>query len=131
MVPDKLTYVSSAGVAMRTCSAAGTDLTDEEIKWLSALPDAAFELKATVECELEEEHAGPHCGLAQSDDRDYDDQTNYWIRWSAGYRKWTHEPSCAFEDEQTELSCLLPAGHEGGHDFGPPADLNDEDDLED
>lgn len=101
---------------MPECTA-DTDLTLEETDRLSALPDAAYEVKSTVECELEEGHAGPHYGLAQSDDRGADDSTNWWLWWSDGVRGWSHEPCCYIENTATAELCVLPKGHQGSHVF--------------
>lgn len=102
---------------MRECTA-DADLSADEISRLNALPDAAHVVNPTVECELEEGHAGPHHGLAQSDNRSADDTTNWWLRWSDGVREWTHEPCCYIENAETAELCMIPKGHEGAHVFG-------------
>lgn len=104
---------------MRQCTA-DADLTDDEINHLNALPNAANEIEASysVECELQDGHTGPHQGLAQSDTRSTDDSINWWLRWAAGVREWTHEPCCYVENAETAELCMIPAGHEGPHAFG-------------
>lgn len=101
---------------MRECTA-DADLAPEEIEYLNALPDAAHQAPQVVSCELKEGHAGPHQGLAQSDDRGQHDYTNWWLRWSAAGREWTHEPCCYLGRETTAELCMLPEGHEGAHAF--------------
>lgn len=96
------------------CQAETMKLTADEVVRLEGLPDAAFEVRAEIPCELEAGHAGPHVGLGQSQDHGGDDQTNWWMRWAeGGVREWTHEPACPVESGDEE--CLLPSGHAGVH----------------
>ena len=99
---------------MRFCEAEAMELTPEEIKHLEQLPDAANRVDPEVECMLEDGHTGAHVALGQSQDFEWDKQTNWWLRWTdAGGREWTHEPVCSAESGDD--MCLLPTGHEGGH----------------
>lgn len=101
---------------MSECRTEGIELTPEEVERLTELPDAAHEVKGHLLCELEDGHAGPHWTLAQTQDRGYDDQITWWLKWSASSREWMHDPFCSFESGDEEL-CVLPAGHEGVHAF--------------
>jgi hypothetical protein len=99
---------------IRYCATEAVKLTPQEITRIEQLPDAAHQVLHELECLLENSHPGAHVSLGQSQDRSWDDQTLWWLRWTdAGDRQWTHEPVCM--EERGDDACLLPTGHVGQH----------------
>ncbi|MGW7131327.1 hypothetical protein ACWGIA_23740 [Streptomyces bobili] len=95
------------------------ELTPDEVKLLTDLPDAAHEVKVHLLCELEDGHAGAHWALGQTQDRGADaDCTQWWLRWAAGSQEWAHNVDCPEEAPDADEFCLLPVGHEGAHSWG-------------
>ena len=99
------------------CSTEAAVLTPDETARLAQLPDAAHGVQPEVECLLVDGHAGTHVGLAQSQDRAFDDQTLWWLQWTdEGGREWTHQALCPVESGDD--ICLLPVAHAGEHHWG-------------
>jgi hypothetical protein len=99
-----------------------TDLTRPELEIIEALPDGAHETSASLGCELEAGHPGPHLSLAQAYGAP---ERARWLQWDDGSRNWLDiedDAHCYAEGPPLKsldenAMCLLPGTHPGRHTF--------------
>jgi hypothetical protein len=101
-------------------------VTPEEFAYLEVVPDPAFGVEETVDCEYETGHAGPHVNAAQAGDDGWDlPELLWWLHWSDTERRIVRLSSAERcnevgrhpndAPEEAPWSCEFVAGHPGVH----------------